>query len=119
MMISVGESGRAVRILTNFDLSLSTDLVMKFTSPDGTIDFELNSSDGVIAPASDTAPLPPDNNFSGGVMPANHYMEYITDGAEFSVAGDWMVCVRYINSLSDPDDIYVSADSTYTILEAC
>ena len=118
-MYILGESGRAFRALASFDLSAHTGLVIKFTAPSGGTSFQVDMSDGVTAPASDTAILPSDNNFSGGVMPANYYFEYIFDGTEFDIPGDWMVCVQYENNLSSPSDVYKSQDSVFTVTESC
>ena len=118
-MYILGESGRVIRIYTGFDLSSNTNTVIKFTAPSGGTSFELNSADGVTAPNTDSPVLPSDNNYSGGAMPANHYMQYTTDGTEFDIAGDWLACVQYENNLSSPPDVYKSLGSTFTVTECC
>lgn len=114
MSIKVGEIGKSLYVGTTFDLNAApfTVLKLKFTSPDGNTTFERdNTSDGITAPAVDSPSL--DNV---GVLPANTYMLYKTQEADFAVDGDWKVCAEYQDAVPSK---FFGDDTVVTIEEAC
>lgn len=115
MSIKIGEIGREYYISTAFDLSSFSELAIKFTSPSGE-SFEKLTADGVSAPSAPSPALPAGGGFAGGVMPADTYILYITDGTEFDEAGDWTVCVRYEDATPKK---FFGDDAVLTILSAC
>lgn len=96
MTIQVGEVGKTVYVMTYLDISDNTSLSIKFSAPLGGTSFT-RSSPYVVAPAVDSADLPPEpeNGFNGGVLPANMYAIYLTQATDFDVAGSWRVCIEY------------------------
>jgi hypothetical protein len=116
--IKVGEIGRDLYVGTSFDLSSNTELIINFTSPDGSVSFSKAKADGVTAPAVDSPALPSSGDFSGGVLPANTYMMYTTDGTEFVDGGHggWEICTTYQDAT--PKRFY-GDDTTLLIAEAC
>jgi len=114
MTIKIGEVGKSLYVGTSFDLNDApfTVLKLKFTSPDGTITFERTDTvDGITAPAVDSPSLP-----NVGVLPANTYMLYLTQAADFTVAGDWTVCSEYQDAAPS---LFFGDDTTLTVEEAC
>jgi hypothetical protein len=118
MTIKVGEVGRDLYVGTTFDLSSNTELIIRFTSPDGAVKFNKDTSDGVTAPATPSPSLPASGDFSGGVLPADTYMLYTTDGTEFTTggAGNWTICANYQDATPKSFD---GDDTTLVIGEAC
>lgn len=117
-MIKNGEVGRDLYVGTTFDLSSNTELTIRFTSPDGTIKFDKTTADGITAPASPSPALPESGDFSGGILPANTYMLYTTDGTEFTLGGDgnWNICTNYQDGTPKSFD---GDDTTLVISPAC
>jgi hypothetical protein len=120
MSIKVGDIGRPIYVPTNFDLSGSTELEIKFTSPDGTVSFTKNTSDGVTAPSSPSPDLPndPETGFPGGVFPADTYMLYLNVAGDFDAggAGLWNVCTAYTDGTPK---YYQGLDGLLNIGSAC
>jgi len=50
------------------------------------------------------------------VLPANTYMLYLTQAADFTVAGDWTVCSEYQDAAPS---LFFGDDTTLTVEEAC
>ena len=112
MSIKVGEVGRDLYIATDFDLSGNTDLKIKFTSPDEATVVEVTNP-AVTAPAVPSPDLP-----LIGILAANTYMKYTTDGTEFTAGGDgtWTVCVTYEDATPKK---FFGDDGPLLIGEAC
>ena len=93
--IKVTEIGQPFRIATDFDMSGYTGLEIVFTAPPGGTDFTVTNltTPAVTAPAVELV-----NNASFNPprsVAASEYLEYITDGTEFDVAGTWYACGEY------------------------
>ena len=114
MTISTGESNRAFRVATNFDMSSSTDLQLDFTDPnDVTSTLTSSTTPAVTAPA--VAVTDPDL----GALAASTYMEFDTITTSFTVAGTWKVCPTYTNTGTTPDSIYEGSVVTFKVLAGC
>lgn len=114
MSIKVGEVGKSLYVGTTFNLNDApyTLLKLKFTSPDKTISFTRDSdSDGIIAPTINSPAL--DNV---GILPANTYMLYKTQEADFTIHGDWTVCCEYQDAAPSK---FFGDDTIITIEESC
>lgn len=99
MTIKVNEKGQPARVATNFDMSASTGLTMKFIPPSsGGTEFTVTnlSASPVTAPAVALV-----NDPELGNRPASTYFEYITTGLEFDAAGDWTACCLYQDASLD------------------
>jgi len=114
MAISTGESNKAFRVATNFDMSSSTALQLDFTDPNGTVTTLTNATTpAVTAPA--VAVTDPDL----GALAASTYMEFDTISTTFTVAGTWKVCPTYTNTGTTPDSIYEGQVVTFSVLAGC
>jgi len=99
LSIKVGEKGQPARIATNFDMSGSTGLTIKFIPPStGGTEFTVTEVSGspVTAPA-----VPLTNDPELGNRAASTYFEYITTGLEFDAPGDWTACGLYQDATRD------------------
>lgn len=115
-VIRVGEIGRDLYVNTGFDLSGNTSMSMKATITVDDVPYETLITTGITAPAVDSPAIP-----GFGVLPADEYMLYTTDGTEFikdgvDVPGDWTLCVTYNDA--SPKTFY-GADTILTIGERC
>ena len=93
--IKVTEKGQPFRIATDFNMSTSTGLEIVFTAPPGGTSFTVNqgTTPAVTAPA---IALINDKGFDPvRSVASSEYLEYITDGTEFDVAGTWTACGEY------------------------
>ena len=93
--IRVTEKGQPFRIATDFNMSSSTGLEIVFTAPPGGTSFTVNqgTTPAVTAPAVALINDPGFNPVRS--VAASEYLEYITDGTEFDVAGTWTACGEY------------------------
>tara|TARA_R110000782_G_C14770621_1_gene409042 strand:+ start:767 stop:1090 length:324 start_codon:yes stop_codon:yes gene_type:complete len=107
MSIKVGEVGKLFRYATGYDMSGSNVLTLKFTSPSGAA---TSYTSGVTAPAS----IVTDPDL--GSIAASTYMQYTTDGTEFTEAGLWTVCGTYQDATPK---LFHGGDATFTVGEAC
>jgi len=111
MGIKVGESNKTFRYATNFDMSGSTTLTLKFTPPSGT-SFDITTP-RVTAPA--VAVSDPDL----GALTASTYMEFQTLSTDFLEAGNYVVCGTYESTATSPTSIFYGDDATFTVDAAC
>jgi hypothetical protein len=115
MTIKVGEKGQPFRIATGFDMSGSTVLSIVFVAPtNGTSFTKTNATTpAVTAPA---VTLTNDPGFTPAqTVPASTYFEYITDGTEFDVSGQWTACAVYADA-----SVTLNANKvTFTIGGSC
>ena len=112
MTIKVNEKGQPARVATNFDMSASTGLTMKFIAPSGGTDFTV--TDASPSPVSAPAVALVDDPELGN-RAASTYFEYTTTGTEFDIAGDWAVCCQY----QDAARVLESDPVIYPIDESC
>jgi hypothetical protein len=93
--IKVLEKGQPCKIAADFDMSGSTGLQIAWTAPAGGTDFTVTQA---TTPAV-TAPAVALTNDPGFTPPrsvaASEYFQYITDGTEFDIDGDWTACGKY------------------------
>ena len=70
------------------------------------------------APATPSPSLPASGDFSGGILAADTYMKYTTDGTEFTTggAGNWTICTNYQDATPKS---YDGLPTTLVIGEAC
>jgi len=115
MTIKVNEKGQPFRIATGFDMSGFTALSIEFTAPTNGTSFTVTdlTTPAVTAPAilltNDPAFTPPRN------IAASTYFEYITDGTEFDIPGQWIACAVY----TDASRVLNANKVTFTIGAAC
>lgn len=115
MSIRVGESNKAFRYVTSFDMSSSTGLTLNFTKPDGTtLQKTEASSNPVTAPAVALT-----NDPDVGDVAASEYMEFDSVATDFDQAGEWSVCGIYYNSGTSPTTEYHGSSVTFTVYPAC
>ncbi len=94
MTIKIGEKGQPFRIDASFDMSGSTGLEILFTAPSGTEFTKTQATTpAVTAPAVQLT-----NDPELDTVPASEYFEYTTDGTEFTEAGNWTACGKYIDA---------------------
>ncbi len=113
MSVKVGEVGKSIYVGTTFDLNAApfTELTLNFTSPDGTITFSRTTADGITAPAVDSPALE-----TTGVLPANTYALYLTQASDFTVAGNWNICLTYEDALPS---LFYGDDAVLPVEEGC
>jgi len=115
MTIKVGEKGQPFREATGFDMSGFTALSIEFTAPTGGTSFTATdvTTPAVTAPA---VPLVNDPGFTPAQsVAASTYFEYITDGTEFDIAGQWIACAVY----TDASRVLNANKVTFTIGASC
>ena len=112
MTIKVGEKGQPARISTGFDMSGSTGLTIIWTAPTDGTNFTVTeaTTPAVTAPAVALV-----NDPELGDVAASTYFEYITDGNEFDIPGDWEACATYFDA-----SLTLHANKViFTILATC
>lgn len=114
MAIKTGESNKAFRVATSYDMSSSTALQLDFIDPNGVESTLTNlTTPAVTAPA--VAVTDPDL----GPLSASEYMEFDTTTLSFTVAGVWKVCPTYTNTGTSPDTIYEGSVVPFTVEAGC
>jgi len=112
MTIKVAEVKKLFRYSTNFDMSGSTGLTLKFTKPNGgTLTKTEASSNPVTAPATALT-----NDPDIGTVAASTYMQFSTVASDFDVAGVWKVCGIYTDG--DPTE-YFGDLAVFTVEFGC
>lgn len=116
MSVKETEVGKSVYVGTAFNLNTAPFTVLKlnFTNPDGVTKFSrTDSADGITAPAVASPSLP-----NVGVLPANTYMLYKTQAADFPLgsAGDWKLCSEYEDAAPSK---FFGDDTVLTVEKAC
>lgn len=117
MSIKTGEIGKLFNYGTFFDLSGSSSLTLKFTSPKGIETIIANPR--VTAPAVDlTATIEnEDGTETQTTFPANTYMQFSTLATDFTEAGKkWTVCGIYEDAT--PKEFHGDL-ATFTIEASC
>lgn len=106
MTIRVGESGKAFRYFTAYDMSAYTALTLKFVRPDGTSFSRTNPAvylgGGVVDPQL-------------GSLPAQQYLEYLIQPNDFTDVGEHTVTGQFENLVPDPDTILIGPTVTFTV----
>lgn len=97
MSLRVGETGKIIRINTNFDLSGNTDLGIEFTKSDATT-VTKTSLDGVIAPGVDAIEYEADGVTVKQTFEANKYLEYPFEAGVLTVSGPWTAEAQYTDA---------------------
>lgn len=114
MTIKVAEGNKAFRYATGFDMSSSTALSLKFTSPTNVETTLTNlTSPAVTAPA--LAITDPDL----GALAASEYMEFNTLVTTFTEAGSWKVCGTYTDTATTPDSVFIGGTVSFTVGAGC
>ena len=114
MAIKVAEGNKAFRYATNFDMSSSTALSLKFTSPTGVVTTLTDlTTPAVTAPAS--AITDPDL----GALAASTYFEFKTLVTTFTESGTWKVCGTYTDTATSPDSIFIGSTVTFNVGVGC
>lgn len=108
MTIKVGEIGKVFNYGTFFDLSINTDLELKFTSPTGV--------ETILSAPRVTAPAIEVTDSELGTFPASTYMQITTIATDFTESGEWSVCGTYIDA---SPKLYFGNSATFTIEPAC
>ena len=111
MSIAVGESGKRVILATGIDPSSATSMTIKLVPPSGD-DVIIDASRVTAASSIFADPVL-------GNLAADTYMQFDNVVADFLVSGDYTVCGTYTNTVTDPDDIFITLSATITILEPC
>ncbi len=101
MSIKQTEVGKIYAYSTLFDMSASTELELKFTSPAKVVLILTKASGRVTAPAVDlvTDVENPDGTISPQqTLLANEYMQITTEAADFLEEGAYAVCGTYTDA---------------------
>lgn len=114
MAIRVGESNKAFRYATAFDMSNSTGLSLKFTSPSGIITTLTESTTPAV-----TAPAISITDPDLGPLAASQYMEFNTEATTFTEQGTWKVCGTYTDTATNPDSIFEGGTVTFSVGAGC
>ena len=110
MTIKIAEGNKAFRYATGYDMSSSTGLQLKLTSPTGVITTLTNlTTPAVTAPASTITD--PDL----GSLAASTYMEFNTLITTFTESGTWKVCGTYTNTTTTPDSVFIGSTVSFSI----
>lgn len=105
MGIKATEVGQPFRVGTTFDLSAATSMTIKYTSDTGV--------ETIIPTARVTAPSSEEAGF-----PANTFMKFITEAADFTEDGDYTEgCGTYNNT--NLNLVLFTNKFEFTIDEAC
>lgn len=119
MAIKVGEVGKPLRYPTTFDLSSSTEMTLKITSPTGVV-LELTQTGGrVSAPAVELTNEPviqADGSIVNQTVPASTYMEITTIASDFTEEGNHNICGTYEDAT--PKD-FSGDENTFPVGAAC
>ena len=114
MTIKVAEGNKAFRYATNYDMSSSTGLSLKFTSPTGV---ETTLTD-LTTPAV-TAPALTITDPDLGSLTASTYMEFKTLVTTFAESGSWKVCGTYTDTATTPDSVFIGGTVSFTVEVGC
>ncbi len=109
MSLSVGDTGKTIRVAASFDMSSNTNLTLTFTLPDDTTVTKTKSGGEVVLGTINVTD--PDL----GALLANEYVEYDVEAGFLSQAGSWQVNLTYTNTAPTPDDIFIGSCATFTV----
>ena len=113
MSIRVGETGRRVTIITNFDMSANTSLTIYSVPPSG--EGNQKSFTAVLGSALTNVTL--DDGTVVASVAANESMYYdIAATTDFSEVGSYILTGVYANTNAAPDDLLKSAPVTVSVL---
>ena len=118
MSLTVGETGKTIRVAAGFDMSSNTELTLTFTKPDLTTSVKTKTGGEVTLGAGVT-----DDDL--GVLAANEYVEYEVEVGFLDQPGDktdddpWKVYLTYTNTASTPDDIFIGTCNPFTVAAIC
>lgn len=112
MSLTIGESGKILRVAASFDMSSNTELTLDFILPDGTTAQKTKSGGEVVLGTSNVT----DTDL--GAILANQYVEYDIEAGFLSQSGAWKVSLKYTNTTPTPDDVYIGTCATFTVAAA-
>lgn len=110
MIIRVNEVGKVILVGVNYNVANNTNLKLKFKSPCGDNDFEVESP-LVTAPSSDSEDL-----YDTGVLPGNTYLSYSTREGDLPEPGEWKVIAVYED---DTPKKYIGSPALFQVQESC
>ena len=93
MTVTATEVGRTIRIGTRYDLSSFSDLELMITAPDLSSETLKNSVATRV-----TAPSVQVSDATVGTLPADTYMEMVTDATDFTQTGDYSITPVYVDA---------------------
>lgn len=107
MAFKKGESGKKLYLAAAFNLSSNTELTMEFVKPDATTVTKIKPL-VVLETTNQTLP-------DIGAVLANQYVSYNVEANFLDQAGDWTVYLKYTNTGSNPDDIFIGDVFNFTV----
>ena len=115
MAMKVAEGNKPFRYATAFNMSSSTGLELKFTSP---ITQTVTTLTNLTTPAV-TAPAVAVADPDLGALSASEYMEFDTLVSTFTEVGTWKVCGTYTNTGTSPDSVFIGGEETFPVSAGC
>lgn len=112
--ISVGDTGRIIRVNADFILTANTELTMNFIKPDNSIVSKTRTSGEVSVGTVDV--VDPDQ----GLMLAFEYAIYITEVGFLDQYGSpWIVCLIYDDITTSPPQSFSGTDFEFEVEKRC
>lgn len=112
--LTVGETGRIIRVNAGRDLSSNTDVQLNFTKPSKTIVTKTRILLQVVVGTVDVT----DEDL--GALLAFQYVEYLTEDGFLDEYGEnWSVCLNYLNTVPTPPESFYGNSTVFTVLKPC
>lgn len=106
-VMKIGETGVTFRANADFDMSSYTELTLVFIKPNNTT-VTKTTADGVALGGVNVT------DADLGALTANEYVTYETEDI-FDTAGTWRVYVKYTNTGSTPDDVFIGTTTSFQV----
>ena len=115
MTIRVGEMGKRLYVITNFDMSSNTNLEIKAVPPSG----EANQKTWTATLETGTlSNITLEDGTTVASVSANESMYYdLAATTDIDESGTWTLVGVYTNDVSTPDDVFISDPVTLTVLD--
>ncbi len=119
MTISANEIGKqfVYDVVTDLSVEPFTIFTLNFHAPDGEDGTDNSALDFTRTNPDVTAPGVSVDTPEEGTLEANTYLSYLTDGTDFVIKGDWLVCSVISNA--GGTKVFSGPERTLTILEGC
>lgn len=115
MTIRVGEMGKRIYVITNFDMSSQTNVEIIAVPPSG----EQNQKIWTATLETGTlSNITLEDGTTVANVSANESVFYdLAATTDIDEAGDWTLVARYTNDVATPDDVFLSDPVVLTVLD--
>ena len=113
LTVRLGEMGKRITLITNFNMVSATSLQIIAVPPSG----EQNQKTWTATLGGALSGIVLEDGTAIATVAANEAMYYdLAARTDIDEVGDWTLVGVYTNTATAPDDVFVSAQTTLTVL---